>query len=552
MNYTKIEKDLALKKSSLICQAFVTAFMGFLLFLYVVFGDGKINKRIIYLFIVLCFCFIVYLVRELNQNQLTLSKLCNQKRALNRQRDSNDRSGLRNSSIGDHFSNRTSQQVDNIIQRHPRTNLSFSDPFVKKDRRSQKLDRNSYPLPAERVPHGVHRETHSNRFSTDNRSYNRAEMNDNSFASRRDMNTDKKKSSYLYTQPRSSSRQTKPRTSLWSAISNNKLVRMFKPVKNNDWRERNLNPEELEKRQSRYFSRIESLDIDLQKYNTWVHQEIQNWLAYSFIPELIQRNRDNLEGIDKTLRSFGFVLKDYQIVKGILEGYQNDFQDLSVSLNDSVNVEQGLRLANLDEIISYSMSGRQQWGSCWENQFFDNSQVASMNKELKRLIRERNTLDSYFKIDGYSISNIRLFMLKKLCRLQNDGFIREINNENEKDYYIYPSNEEILLNIFISYISENNNHYQLMQGRRISIFITSFMEVAKKNKEDFFLQKNPNGNITIFYGETVLENFYDIQTAFSVMVLLTHHMKQYHTSYINTRQRAFNELISRFNIKSRG
>ena len=174
------------------------------------------------------------------------------------------------------------------------------------------------------------------------------------------------------------------------------------------------------------------------------------------------------------------------------------------------------------------MSSRQQWGSSWENQFFDNSQVASMNKELKRLIRERNTLDSYFKIDGYSISNIRLFMLKKLCRLQNDGFIREINNENEKDYYIYPSNEEILLNIFISYISENNNHYQLMQGRRISIFITSFMEVAKKNKEDFFLQKNPNGNITIFYGETVLENFYDIQTAFSVMVLLTHHMKQYH------------------------
>ena len=68
--------------------------------------------------------------------------------------------------------------------------------------------------------------------------------------------------------------------------------------------------------------------IDLKNFNMWSYHNIQIWLAFNFIPEIFEKNFENLKKINLCLNSFEIILKDFEIMKNFIRENQTmDFEN---------------------------------------------------------------------------------------------------------------------------------------------------------------------------------------------------------------------------------
>ena len=205
---------------------------------------------------------------------------------------------------------------------------------------------------------------------------------------------------------------------------------------------------------------------------------------------------------------------------------------------------------NLDEILSLDIYSIFRYGSNWEikNNFKNPLDLKKKLIELDNLLKEREILDSFFKIENYCIEKIRIYLLKKLFKMQKKNFIEEIENDYYVNLKIYPSIENFLLNLFIKNLKNLDKFYS---QNRSNIFLNQYLTYIKKNEKDFFIQKFGFSNFVVFMGNEKFSVFNDLQGVFCIMVFFVFHVKKHHWDYVKYLKReesAFGELFSIFKI----
>lgn len=88
------------------------------------------------------------------------------------------------------------------------------------------------------------------------------------------------------------------------------------------------------------------------------------------------------------------------------------------------------------------------------------SKIKEISKNMKEAIEERIYLDLFFRIQNYTISQTREFILARLTKYT----YMEENNEFEERaprFRTQPSDSEIQLSLFFNYIFENHPDYSI-------------------------------------------------------------------------------------------
>lgn len=87
-----------------------------------------------------------------------------------------------------------------------------------------------------------------------------------------------------------SNREAKRTVSRYSSKGKNTLQKASVNTRSFYHHELNADLEKANERQVQFQTMLSNLHIDFKKYDYWVHHNIQVWLAFSFIPELVKRN----------------------------------------------------------------------------------------------------------------------------------------------------------------------------------------------------------------------------------------------------------------------
>lgn len=249
-------------------------------------------------------------------------------------------------------------------------------------------------------------------------------------------------------------------------------------------------------------------------------------------------------------------LKEYFILKSSLEAKWNEsfLSTLHNTISDiygSNTFDKGnLKMVSLDDVTSYMFNTFEKYGNSWKSNKLDNPKDYSDKlKEIKELVNERARLDSYFSIPGFKIEVIRVYMLKLIIQLQNEGFIREISKLTTEGSFEYPSAEDLLLQIFVSCVREFDEYYMLNMRTGKSIMLNNVWEIPPKTENEFYICKGTGNKIVGVISDKKFEHNFDLEGVFSIMVLFVYHIKKMHVGYISTKKtNAFNELIKNFDI----
>lgn len=294
-----------------------------------------------------------------------------------------------------------------------------------------------------------------------------------------------------------------------------------------------------------------SKNIDLKSFNMWSYHNIQIWLAFNFIPEIFNLNFENLRKINFCLNSFKINLKDFNIIKEFIQenrtmDYNHPVLPLYFKNKENAKIE---KVMNLNELLTLDIFSIFRYGSNWGlNEFNSPNELKIKLMELDDLLNERALLDSYFNFEEYSIDKTRIYLLKKLFKMQKKNFIEEIDNDYYVDQKFYPSVENILLHLFVNNLKNLDKFYS---QNKTSIFLNPYLSYIKKDEKDFYIQKSGFHNYVVFMGNDKFSCFCDLQGVFNIMVFFVFHVKKYHWDYIKylkKKDNAFGELFSIFKI----
>lgn len=249
-------------------------------------------------------------------------------------------------------------------------------------------------------------------------------------------------------------------------------------------------------------------------------------------------------------------LKEYFILKPQFEtrpseSFLSSFQQTKSHMyNDNRGETGNLKMVSLDDVTSYMFNTFEKYGNAWKTEKLDNAKdYANKLREVKELVNERARLDSYFVVPGFKIEVIRVYMLKLIIRMQNEGFVKQVNSLSSEVNFDYPSIEDIFLRMFVACVREFDEYYIANPASARSILIGSTWEIPKKNDMEFFICKNSGGKLTGITGSQKFEKSFDLEGIFSVIVFFIHHIKKMHNAYISAKRlNTFGELIKSFDI----
>lgn len=105
---------------------------------------------------------------------------------------------------------------------------------------------------------------------------------------RSDYSNVKRNNSYL--SRHESNKELKKTISRYSSKGKNTLQKSSVNTKSFYHNEVGLDLETVNERQKNFQALLANLHVDFRKYDFWVHHNIQVWLAFNFIPELVRRN----------------------------------------------------------------------------------------------------------------------------------------------------------------------------------------------------------------------------------------------------------------------
>ena len=546
-------------------------FLEFLFILYIIFGKGYLINMIVYVFMVLTVFYIIYLLKDLQPNPDNFFEYQRNNQSnygqfyqhpqIQKREQFEDFSRLQ-------FSQQTKKRAMDILNRSMvRNKEAHSIHYLRPEEKEERgMDSNNkWNTETEQVHYRntyeksvldeIPLEHPNSRFKDSNSSRLRPKRENTSrILGNRRLNLSSLRKETNKRSRLNVSRDMKATLTRYShSIGKNTLRKSSKQSRSFIHREQTGGMDEYTEKQNIYNESLEKLKINFKKYDFWTMQHIQNWLACTFFPEIVNANKENLKNIDMVLRVFGKSLKEYRAMKSIFdEMHSESFLTSSFRHHQAKEdpIQSNFRLVSLGELLSYS---RRSYGR-WENDFGlvdlnNRRENRDKLKELEHLLAERNYLDQYIEHKDFDIEIIRLPLLKKLVRLQNNGFISELNNEMEDMYTEYPEIENILLTLFVVFIANNDRYYSVNRNSKYNIFIDEFLEYGKKSDTDFMLRRSSYGNIVIYCGNQMLENELNLDTVFSIMVLFTHHVKKYHGQFIKgLKEGAFKELITKFDI----
>ena len=572
------------KRSKFRYQVILVVFIviGVLLALYLLFGLGSLPDSVIWACLCIDFCYIVYLLKELEYyKDLKESKE-------DKQWNEGEFTGNLTDAIKNYSQVKFSKKTEVMTQR-----ILNQVAFNQKTYRKAQINMNSFLNETDRdIDEGLHKLGESswnmkesldlgNSSSLDNleldwtnkaktvkkkgrlpykkKQFIKVNRNVNN------QNTIKRDSNFLINKSlrksRNSSLKRIPDKLSMSKESMNKIsISKASLIKTSKKRSMSIHQRDMlrdssvmERQKNEFFFKIEGLKVDFRKFNTWVSYEIQKWMSHWLIPELIQRNQENLEKIDSELYYFGLTLKEKKELSALFDSLHMKpvLQDLDQS---SIYLEEKKKLkpVSLDEIMSYSLKRLKQWGGNWQDHFFDHNDLITQFAKLDKLLAERDQLDSYLDIKGFKIEETRVYLLQRLFQLQKDNFAIEINQlEDLQDPY-YPSDKDLLLNVFINCVKENDRYYSLDNFANKNVFINEFLEFSKRSELDFLILKSTNENIKLYCGPIELNSVFDMQMCFTVMTLFTHHILTFHEKHLASgKNNAFEMLTKIFDIKKK-
>lgn len=285
------------------------------------------------------------------------------------------------------------------------------------------------------------------------------------------------------------------------------------------------------------------MHVDLRKYQYFVQQKIQIWLAFKLIPEYLKRNHENLQKLNDLLRKLKYELFEYKILKNSEDQETNYLQTMQPPfLQQNSQIYKEIQLENLllSRISIESLYGV--------------SEGSSKNKEnerqiflqLQSLLKERNVLDKYINVKGYKLEEIRLYVTSQLKKLQKRGFVEEISQPQTENLR-FPQNQSILLQLFATSVLELNPYYSKVR----EIVIENKFIVNLNTEQDFFIQKVGLNQLVVFYGKQSLKFSNNYQDVFKIMVFFLFFMIKFQDKYnsLIKRDSALGELINELKEK---
>jgi len=277
-------------------------------------------------------------------------------------------------------------------------------------------------------------------------------------------------------------------------------------------------------------SQMVKMKINFDKFKSWTLNNIQTWLAFEFIPELIQRNMTNFRDINSLLRSKGKELLEYKLLSRFIEektlGTQSE-TNFRLRENKSDAPESSLRSVSVDELL-YEIK----------------------DLDLDPLLYQRMLLDRYLAPCGFSIEQVRRFVLKELIQMQKSNFSNAIQvNLDSKPKHL-PSAVEILLNAFVSEILEVDSYFHKVPRYKNTIFSTGLAAIiAQPSENGLFLHISPK-KFTCQLHDTSL-SFPKNQTGvFTLIAFVLFFITDRHKSRLRFKpDTAFANLMHRFEFR---
>ena len=286
---------------------------------------------------------------------------------------------------------------------------------------------------------------------------------------------------------------------------------------------------------------LQKENISLEFFNKWSLEKIQDWIAFNFLPEIIERNLKNLKKINSFCETYLCRnLKEYLLLDDFLKNIDKN--------NFNFENTKKFQIITLENILNLNIKSLKKWGFDWNPDLIINQEnLNKIIRELENLIQERYLLDNYFQIKNYQLKNIRFFILKKLIKLQKKNFFLEIENSlEEQNIKFFPNIKNIILHSFVNYIRENDPYY--FQPHKNNIFIDYDIYSIKKNEKDFFIDRNSFIKNIAFSGTNEIIYSEGIQGIFNLIVIFTFHVHKYHYNWVKKYQpyHAFDILMHSF------
>lgn len=271
------------------------------------------------------------------------------------------------------------------------------------------------------------------------------------------------------------------------------------------------------------------MNVNFEKFNYWARNNLQIWLAFQFIPELIKRNLTNFREINDALRARGKELKEYKVLNRMIEdeGLSNQTEfNAHFRENRSEAPEKLLRSVTIEELMP--IHG---------------------DPVLEPLLYKRMNLDQYLAPCGFQIEKTRIYVLKQLLSMQRDNFSIALEQNLSSELKHLPLDFEILLNAFVYYIMEMDSFFDRHLKNRATLFATGLKSIARPAEYGFFFHVSPK-QITCHLSNTSLAFIKNQAGVFSLMTFVLFYITENHSSMLrNVPDSAFSDLMRRFEFQ---
>ena len=316
----------------------------------------------------------------------------------------------------------------------------------------------------------------------------------------------------------------------------------------NESRQRNLSVAELDETELTLSSSLVALKIDYKRFRDWSEGEIQRWMTGKFLPEIIRRNVANLKAINDLLIPFKVSIVEFQQFSRISESKNEDDLVNSMFERPQNRGDSAFRQISIDDLLCLQINSVYKWGSIFKVTPENSHQVKDNLNKLLPLLNQRVVLDRYLCPKGFRAEQTRLGVFRQLVRFQQET-LNAFEVAYEAQNFI-PSDEEILLNLFVCLVVECVPFYQGKPSARDLIFIENTYGIFPKAETQFIIEIGDKNKYSCYSGKSVVRFLNGMNGAFAVMVFFAYHVKykQGFSDSGNTSP-AFKTFMSEFDLK---
>lgn len=172
------------------------------------------------------------------------------------------------------------------------------------------------------------------------------------------------------------------------------------------------------------------------------------------------------------------------------------------------------------------------------------------SSQMADLLNIRANLDIYLSPIGFRIENNRQFILRRLVLLQQEDFLRVLNN-NENDLKKHqPTDTEILLQAFIQYLFDCDRYYSQNPVAREEFFLRGFLPQPFRSQNKLQLEIRPK-QIQCHIMDNSIPFLKNASGVFSLITFIIAFVQMKHSAELESLPVcAFRDLMQRFDVSN--